>query len=54
MHLNELIVQRRVCYGSQMKNRVELLVPKLGIPIEGRQVLHDKIAAITGEILEVA
>ena len=37
-----------------MKNRVELFVAELLPPIERRQILRDEIAAIAGEILEIA
>jgi len=36
-----------------MKNGVELLVAELVSPIECRQILRHKIAAITREILEI-
>jgi hypothetical protein len=36
-----------------MKNSVKLLVAELRSPIECRQILRDKIAAITREILEI-
>ena len=54
MHLDELIVQGRVGDRGEMKNGVELLVPELFGPIERCQVLGDEIAAIAGEILEIA
>ena|SRR6266581_3605608 len=37
-----------------MKNRVELFVAELFAPIERRQVLRDKIAAIAAQILKIA
>ena len=54
MHLHELIVQRRIGDRREMKNGVELFIAKLFAPIERGQVLSDEIAAITGEIFEVA
>ena len=54
MHLDKLIVQRRVGDRSEMENRVELFVAELLSPIERREILRDKISAIAGEILEIA
>ena len=54
VHLDELIVQGRVGDRCQMKNRVEFFIAELLAPIERRQILRDKITAITSEIFEIA
>ena len=54
MHLHELIVQRRVGNRREVKNGVELFVAKLFPPIERRQVLRNEIAAIAGQVFEIA
>jgi hypothetical protein len=37
-----------------MKNGIELFVIELLAPIQHRQILRHEIAAITGEVLEIA
>ncbi len=37
-----------------MKNRVELFVAELIVPVERCQILRDKVSAIAGEILEIS
>jgi hypothetical protein len=37
-----------------MENRIEFFVAELIVPIERRQILRREIAAIAGEILEIA
>ena len=37
-----------------MKNRVEFFVAELLLPIERGQVLRDEIAAVAGQVLEIA
>ena len=54
MHLDELIVQSRVRNRREMKNSIELFIAELLVPVERRQVLRYEIAAIAGEILEIA
>ncbi len=54
VHLDELIVQRRVSDRRQVEDRIELFPAKLVLPIERRQILRDEIAAITDEVLEIA
>ncbi len=54
MHLDELVVQRRVGDRSEMKNRVELFIAELFAPVERGQVLRDEIAAITAQIFKIA
>ena len=54
VHLDELIVQGRVGDRGEMKNRVEFFVAELLLPIERGQILRDEIAAVAGEVLEIA
>ena len=54
MRLLKLIVIGRVSNGSKMKNCVELFATELFPPMQLRQIGRNKIAAITGEILEIA
>ena len=54
MHLHELVVRSRVGYRREMKNRVELFIAELLMPVERRQVLRYEIATVAGEILEIA
>src|SRR5437764_12987835 len=53
MHLEEMVVQRCICDRRKMKNCIKAFVVELLAPIEGRQILRDEIAAVTGEILKV-
>ena len=53
VHLLELIVQGRVGDRGEMKNRVELFVAELPLPIERGQILRDEIAVVTGQVLEI-
>ena len=53
MHLEELVVQRCICDRRKMKNCIEAFVAELLAPIEGRQILRDKVAAVSTEILEI-
>ena len=54
MHLLELVVQSRVRYRCEMKNCIELFVAELIVPIERFQILRNKVATISSEILEIA
>ena len=54
MHLDKLVVQRRIRDRCEMENGVDLLVSELFVPIECCEVLGDEIAAIAGEIFEIA
>ena len=54
MHLHELIVQSRIGYRCEMKNGIELFVAELFVPVERCQILRYEIAAIAGQVLEVA
>ena len=57
MYLNELIVQRSICYRCEVKDRVEsgsCRITELFWPIQRRQIFRYEITAIAGEILEVA
>jgi hypothetical protein len=54
VHLLELIVIRRICDRREVKNGVELFVTELLAPIQSCQILRHEIAAISGEILEIA
>jgi len=53
VNLNELIVQRRVGNGRQVENRVELFAAELPAPIQGGQVLGNKVAPVTAQIFEI-
>ena len=54
MSLLELIVIGGVGDGSEMKNGVELFVAELFAPIQLCQIGRNEIAAVPGEILEIA
>src|SRR4029450_12632049 len=54
MHLHELIVQSCVRNRREMKNRIELFVAELIVPIERCQILRNKVATVVSEILEIA
>ena len=54
MSLLELIVIGRVGNRGEVKNSVELLVTELLAPIERGQILCDEIAAIAGQVFEIA
>jgi len=54
MHLYKLVVQSRVGYRCEMKNGIELFVAELFVPVERRQILRYEIAAIAGQVLEIA
>ena len=54
MNLFELVVVSRVSDGCKMKDRVEPFVAELLSPIERGQILRNKVAAVAGEILEIA
>ena|SRR5689334_22900292 len=53
MHLDELIMQRRVGYRCEMENSVKFLPAELLRPIHRRKILGNKIPAITTEIFEI-
>jgi len=54
VHLFELVVVGCVSDRCEVKDRIEPLVAELFSPIQSRQVLRYKIAAVAGEILEIA
>ena len=54
MHLYKLVVQSRIGYRCEMKNGVELFVAELFVPVERCQILRYQIAAIAGQVLEIA
>ena len=53
MNLLELVVVGCVGDRRKMKNRIEAFVAELLAPIECSQILRDKIAAVSTEILEI-
>ena len=50
----ELVVIGRVSDRREMKNRIELFVAELLMPVERCQILCHKVATVAGEILEIA
>jgi hypothetical protein len=54
MHLDELIMQRRVGDRGEMENGVERFVSELLLPIHRGQVLRDYITAIAAKIFEIS
>ena len=54
MHLLELVVIGCICDRREMKNGVDLFVTELFAPIQSREIFCHEIAAIPGEILEIA
>ena len=54
MHLQELIVHRRISNGRFVEDRVEDHIAKLRVPVEPRNISGNKITAKAQQVFEVA